>query len=92
MWNVSVSVDTLEVECGFSFPLPGDVQTVPRAELYAIKTIVCGCYWGLLEVVSDRFTNVDMYDDPDKAHMTKSLSADLWKAINDHCNKWGVRL
>ena len=42
--------------------VPGDVQTVPRA----IKTLVCGCYWGLLAVVSDRVINVDMYNDPDK--------------------------
>ena len=28
----------------------------------------------------------------DKVHMTKSLNADQWKVINDHCNKGGVRL
>ena len=33
---VSVCPPTLEVECRLSFTLAGDVQTVPRAELYML--------------------------------------------------------
>ena len=72
---VSVCEDSMEVLTGLSFPLPGEIQTVPRAELYAIKFLVCNCFYGIIDITSDSLTNVDTFNDPDKSKMQKSLNA-----------------
>ena len=50
-----------EIEFGASFALPGDVQTVPRAELFAITLLAERVSHGVLYVVSDSSVNVNMY-------------------------------
>ena len=92
MWNSVVCEDSMEGLTGLSFPLPGQIQTVPRAELYAIKYLVCNCYCGIIDIASDSLTNVETYNDRDKSKMQKSLNADLWYKINKHCVEFGVKL
>jgi hypothetical protein len=44
-----------------SFPLVGEVQTVPRAELYAMFVVVKKVPYGTIMIVSDSKINVDMF-------------------------------
>ena len=50
-----------KVVLGASLPLPGKIQTVPRAELYAMYTVVRNVSGGAVRIVSDSEINVNMY-------------------------------
>ena len=76
----------MEVLTGLSFPLPGEIQTVPRAELYAIKFLVCNCYYGI-DIGSDSMTNVDTYNDGSYNHVSDS---DLLSLKTNLASLYGV--
>lgn len=50
-----------QLQFGAHFPLVGEVQTVPRAELYAIFVVVKKVPYGTIMIVSDSKINVDMF-------------------------------
>ena len=68
------------VEWVASFPLVGEVQTVPRAELYSIVFVVVKVAAGNVRIVSDSKINVDMYYQP-RAEALASTNSDLWRLL-----------
>ena len=67
--------------------VPGDVQTIPRGELFAICFVVCKVKSGPLVIVSDSLVNVDLL----RGSRTKALNstnADLFKQMYDHIDKY----
>ena len=69
-----------EVEWAASFPLVGEVQSVPRAELYAIVLVAVKVSSGNVRIVSDSKRNVDMFYQP-RAEALASTSSDLWRLL-----------
>ena len=78
MWLwVSRLLDSVTIGFAASFPLPGYVQTVPRAELYAMLAVVERVEsWAT--IVSDSKINVDLYEAGPVSAM-KSANGDLWR-------------
>ena len=68
---------------GLSCPLPGEVQTVPRAELYGFFTVVRNVSHGLVEIVSDSKVNVDIYNKGRETAL-KATNYDIWQEIFKH--------
>ena len=62
------------------FPLPGAVQTIPRAELAAIARVVVCVSHGTIVIHSDSKVNIDMYLRP-RSVARSSINGDLWTSI-----------
>ena len=60
--------------------LPGDIQTVSRAELYAILVVVRFVTHGYLCVVSDSEITVDMYH-KGRDIAEAPINGDLWSEL-----------
>ena len=74
------------MDAGVFCPLPGHVQSVPRAELFAVVLILCHVdYSDDVEIVSDSLTTVQTFgkgaDHPAWEH---SPNADLWREVWKH--------
>ena len=62
-------------------PLPGAVQNVPRAELYAILLVAQNAWSSSVYVVhSDSATNVQLYQNGEAACLA-SENSDLWEEL-----------
>ena len=74
-----------QIEFGAHFPLTGSVQTVPRAELFAIWLVVSRVPAGKLMIVSDSEVNVNIFHKSknSRSHALGSTNGDLWKQIFD---------
>jgi hypothetical protein len=62
------------------------VQTVPRAELFAIATVIQHVTHGDIHIISDSKINVDLYKKP-RAQSLASSNADLWIEIFEHIDR-----
>ena len=71
---------SFQVEWAAAFPLVGVVQTVPRAELYAIVQTAVKVASGVVRIVSDSKINVDLYYQPRPASLA-SCNSDLWRIL-----------
>ena len=71
--------------------LPGEWQSVPRAELYAIYMLVSHVRFGVLRVVSDSDVNIGMYY-RGKLAAIASVNGDLWKLIFQHLEQYAIQL
>jgi hypothetical protein len=72
-----------QLQWGAWFPLVGELQTVPRAELYAIYMVVAKVSQGVIFIVSDSEVNVNLFAKT-KHHACSSINGDLWRAIFEH--------
>jgi len=79
------------LEWGAWFPLVGELQTVPRAELYAIYMVVAKVPAGVIYIVSDSELNVNLYAKT-KFHACSSINGDLWRAIYHHIESKPITL
>ena len=59
-------------------PLPGDFQSVPRAELYAIYIVVSHVFHGIVRVISDSEINISKFYQG-KAAALASVNFDIWE-------------
>lgn len=72
-------------------PLIGEVQTVPRAELFAIYLVVSRVTHGRLFIVSDSKVNVDLFRNGRSSCMG-SINFDLWIKIYQHLDNKNIHL
>ena len=78
----SPPTDPLSAPNGLNFPLPGDVQTVPRAEMSAVLTVAQRAQHGAnITVYSDNQLVVKQYNN---TISTQSLNQDLLVQIRDN--------
>ena len=81
--GISAIRNLTEIEWAASFPLEGEIQTVPRAELFAILTLVQHLQPGSESiVVSDSKVNVDLFR-KGKYPAMASTNGDLWQIMFD---------
>merc|ERR1712216_778614 len=73
----------LEIVFSSMFPLAGPIQTVPRAELFAICQVVANVSHGKVRILSDSKVNVDLYG-KSRASALASTNGDLWLDIFRH--------
>ena len=79
--------DVPELLWGLMSCLPGEVQTIPRGELFAICFAVCKVKSGPLVIVSDSLVNVDLFRGS-RTNALNSTNADLFKQMYDHIDKF----
>jgi len=73
--------DNFDLEWGASFPLEGDIQTVPRAELFTILTLLQNLqHKATVIIVSDSLVNIELFY-KGKAHALGSTNGDLWVGV-----------
>ena len=65
-----------------NFALPGDVQTVPRGELFAICIVVEHVSHGIVTICSDSLINIDLFNKGLNFAVGTS-NGDLWRRIRD---------
>jgi hypothetical protein len=75
-----VEDEPLRFSWGCHSPLPGDRQTVPRAELFAIILIAKNAAPGDVTVYSDSLLSVNLYNGG-QAGCLKSDNVDLWQDL-----------
>ena len=82
--------DQFEFSFGASRALPGEVQTIPRAELFAILMVVEFVSHGCVTIITDSLVNVLLYESGRDA-MASSSNFDLWNTILStiECTKIG---
>jgi hypothetical protein len=83
--------DVFSLEWAASFPLVGDIQTVPRAELFAIATLVNNLTHGSSIIVSDSLVNINLYKLGRNAAL-KSTNGDLWFQIFRQIDAKGLEI
>ena len=75
------SDDNFNLEWGASFPLEGEIQTVPRAELFTIVILLKNLqHEATVIIVSDSLVNIELYY-KGKAHALASTNGDLWVGV-----------
>ena len=72
-------------------PVPGSVQTVPRAELFAVLVIVTNVGGGATTVFTDSQTNANLFA-RGRQSCSSSENADLWLAIFQLVDSKGIQL
>ena len=72
-------------------PLPGLVQTVPRAELYAITLVTSKMSHGIVHVVSDSKINVDLFGRGRNACLV-SANSDPWRHMFENVDSKSLTL
>jgi hypothetical protein len=73
--------DKFDLEWAASFPLEGEIQTVPRAELFAILILLQNLqHQASVIIVSDSLVNIQLYY-KGKAHALASTNGDLWVGV-----------
>ena len=65
---------------GVHSPLPGQVHTVPRAELFAILLVAKNVMQGVVVVVTDSKVNADMFGNG-KSRCLEAANSDLWAEL-----------
>ena len=75
-----------ELLWGLMSCLPGEFQTIPRGELFAICFVVCKVKCGPLKIVSDSLVNVKLFNGC-RTIALSSTNADLFKQMFDHIDK-----
>ena len=77
---VSIDLCSLQLVFGRSFPLVGQVQTVPRAELYAMLVVVQRVGSGGVTIVTDSKVNYDLFYGPRQSALDSS-NGDFWSLM-----------
>ena len=77
----------LELAWGMMSCLSGDVQTIPRGELFAIRFVACKVKRGSLTIVSDSLVNVKLFQG-NRGTALNSTNADLFKQMYDHIDQY----
>ena len=70
-----------QLSWGLHSPLPGVIQTVPGGELFAIVRCIMHCASGGVDVVTDSYVNVNVYNSGRTAALL-STNGDLQVAVH----------